>query len=366
MNWSAKRIWTICKSMNKRKKGAAAIAMVAAVVFATGIFYTKRESVTGTASAVSGQQTAEETAGETVSAKKIGICIYRYDDDFMKLVTKELKHSFVSDYDIEENNIFTFYAEEDLEKQQEQIEKLMDRGVCGLVIQAVEEAEIPAMVDQCRNRQIPVVFVNSEPPEEEKLRWSEENIAASWVGTDGRQAGTYQGELILESPHHGDFNGDGIVSYVMIQGDLDAEDTKNRTEYSVKTLTDQGIRVQKLMESSGNWEESRGKELTEQALKRYGRRAEVIICNNDAMANGAAAAIKEAGRTVGKDICLVGVDGLRSTVTAVRDGDVTGTVLNDYQGQAKKAAEVLMKLVDGEHVEAEYLVDHVKISGNGQ
>ena len=34
--------------------------------------------------------------------------------------------------------------------------------------------------------------------------------------------------------------------------------------------------------------------------------------------------------------------------------------------QRKKAAEVLMKLVDGEHVETEYLIDHVKISGNGQ
>ena len=124
--------------------------------------------------------------------------------------------------------------------------------------------------------------------------------------------------------------------------------------------------MQKLTEVSGNWEESRGKELTEQALKRYGRRVEVIICNNDAMANGASEAIQEAGRVVGKDICLVGVDGLRSTVTAVRDGNVTGTVLNDYHGQAKKAAEVLMKLVDGEHVETEYLIDHVKISGNGQ
>lgn len=82
-------------------------------------------------------------------------------------------------------------------------------------------------------------------------------------------------------------------------------------EYSVKTLTDQGIRVQKLTEVSGNWEESRGKELTEQALKRYGRRVEVIICNNDAMANGASEAIQEAGRVVGKDICLVGVDGLK-------------------------------------------------------
>ena len=366
MSWSVKRIWTICKSMNKKKKGAAAIAMVAAVAFAAGIFHARQVNTVETAQTASGQQEAEESSGETISAKKIGICIYRYDDDFMKLVTRELKNSFVNDYEIGENDIFTFYAEEDLEKQQEQIEKLIDRGVCGLVVQAVEEAKIPELTDQCAEKQIPVVFINSEPSEEEKQRWSEEKIPASWVGTDGRQAGTYQGELILESPYHGDFNGDGMVSYVMIQGDPDAEDTKNRTEYSVKTLTDHGIRVQKLMEVSGNWEESRGKELTEQALKRYGQRAEVIICNNDAMANGAAEAIKEAGRTVGKDICLVGVDGLRSTVTAVRDGNVTGTVLNDYHGQAKKAAEVLMKLVDGEKAETEYLVDHVKISGNNQ
>lgn len=366
MNWSVKRIWTICKSMNKKKKGAAAIVMVAAVTFATGIFYTREVKTTETAQTTSEKQTTEERAEETVSAKKIGICIYRYDDDFMKLITKELKNSFIENYGIEANDIFTFYAEEDLEKQQEQVEKLMERGVCGLIIQAVEEAKIPALADQCAEKQIPVVFINSEPAEEEKQRWSEEKIAASWVGTDGRQAGAYQGQLILESPEHGDFNGDGMVSYVMIQGDLDAEDTKNRTEYSVKTLTDQGIRVQKLTEVSGNWEESRGKELTEQALKRYGRRVEVIICNNDAMANGASEAIQEAGRVVGKDICLVGVDGLRSTVTAVRDGNVTGTVLNDYHGQAKKAAEVLMKLVDGEHVETEYLIDHVKISGNGQ
>ncbi len=48
-------------------------------------------------------------------------------------------------------------TEEDLEKQQEQVEKLMERGVCGLIIQAVEEAKIPALADQCAEKQIPVV-----------------------------------------------------------------------------------------------------------------------------------------------------------------------------------------------------------------
>ena len=108
--------------------------MVAAVTFAAGIFYTKEVKTTETAQTTSEKQTTEERTEETASAKKIGICIYRYDDDFMKLVTKELKNSFIEDYGIEANDIFTFYAEEDLEKQQEQVEKLMERGVCGLII----------------------------------------------------------------------------------------------------------------------------------------------------------------------------------------------------------------------------------------
>ena len=37
-----------------------------------------------------------------------------------------------------------------------------------------------------------------------------------------------------------------------------------------------------------------------------------------------------------------------------------------FRIEGARAAEVLMKLVDGEHVETEYLIDHVKISGNGQ
>ena len=114
--------------------------MVAAVTFAAGIFYTREVKTTETAQTTSEKQTTEERAEETISAKKIGICIYRYDDDFMKLITKELKNSFIENYGIEVNDIFTFYAEEDLEKQQEQVEKLMERGVCGLIIQAVEEA----------------------------------------------------------------------------------------------------------------------------------------------------------------------------------------------------------------------------------
>ena len=45
-------------------------------------------------------------------------------------------------------------------------------------------------------------------------------------------------------------------------------------------------------------------------------------------------AIDAAGRKTGKDIYLVGVDALEETVQYIKEGKVTGTVLNDQIGRA--------------------------------
>ena len=69
------------------------------------------------------------------------------------------------------------------------------------------------------------------------------------------------------------------------------------------------------------------------------------------MALGALQSIQQAGRTVGKDIYLVGVDALAEAVQDVLDGNMTGTVLNDDVGQATAAAEATKLYVEGSAVE---------------
>ena len=81
-----------------------------------------------------------------------------------------------------------------------------------------------------------------------------------------------------------------------------------------------------------------------------------------AMALGALQSIQQAGRTVGKDVYLVGVDALVEAVQNVVDGNMTGTVLNDDVGQATKAAEATKLFVEGKDVEKYYWVDYVKVT----
>ena len=80
------------------------------------------------------------------------------------------------------------------------------------------------------------------------------------------------------------------------------------------------------------------------------------------MALGAAQAIAANGRTVGKDIALVGVDALEECQQMVKDGTMTGTVLNDHIGQAQKAADAAKLVVEGGTLEKNYTVDYVKIT----
>ena len=74
------------------------------------------------------------------------------------------------------------------------------------------------------------------------------------------------------------------------------------------------------------------------------------------MALGALQSLQQAGRTVGKDVYLVGVDALSEAVQNVVDGNMTGTVLNDDVGQATAAAAATKLYVEGSKVEQYYWV----------
>ena len=80
------------------------------------------------------------------------------------------------------------------------------------------------------------------------------------------------------------------------------------------------------------------------------------------MALGAYQAIVDAGRVVGQDIYLVGVDALDECQAMVQDGTMTGTVLNDHIGQSHTAADVALKAAKGEKMEKYYWVDYVKVT----
>lgn len=303
--------------------------------------------------------TSESGSGETV---KVGIAIYRFDDNFMTLYREELQKYFAElteetgvkyELDIQD-------GKQDQATQTEQINNFITQGKDVMIINLVDKTAANAIINLAKNADIPIVFINREPETNDMRIWEGKT---TYVGADATQSGTFQGEIIADTPNQGDINGDGKISYIMLQGDPQNVDAQQRTEFSIRALEDAGLTPHALSEPyQANWDAAKGQEFTANALAQFGDDLEVVFSNNDGMATGAIQSIVAAGRNINEDIYLVGVDAIPEAIQALNEGKLTGTVLNDHFNQSHVAADIAIELANGGEAENYYWIDYVKVT----
>ena len=207
-------------------------------------------------------------------------------------------------------------------------------------------------MDKASAAGIPVIFFNRavESDEEEgKVLGSYDKCA--FVGTDAPEAGHMQGKMIgdyvTEHFDEIDLNGDGQISYAMFMGQLGNVEAIYRTQYAVEdanaVLTEAGKPELVYFDESntdcyqvdqdGNWSATAANNYMTTNLSQYneenGNMIELVICNNDGMAEGAISALNDKGYNLGTDDCktipVFGVDATDSAKQLIADGKMTGT-----------------------------------------
>ena len=305
------------------------------------------------------------SADSGVKTYKVGVAIYQYNDNFMTLYRQEIENYFKTlETDTVKYEITMVDGKNDMAEQTNQIDTFITQGMDVIILNLVQTSSAEVLIDKVVGAGIPLILINREPlgdNGDESYEGIINNPKVCYVGADARQSGTYQGEIVLALDNKGDINGDGVVSYVMIIGDPENPDAQYRTEFSIKALTDAGVEVKALVENVGNWDQTKGQEIAAAALAQFGDEIEVIFCNNDGMALGAAAAIEAAGRKVGEDILLLGVDALAECQEMVKAGTMTGTVLNDHIGQSHAAVDAAIAALKGEALQNYYWVPYIKV-----
>ena len=329
-----------------------ALTMVASVVAGCG---SKQEEATtepaATEDAAAEKTDAADTADAAAEAvdgdladKKVGVCIYQFSDNFMTLFRTELQ-SYLESKGFKAENIKIVDGANDQATQSGQIDNFITEGVDVMIVNPVNSSSAATITDKVVAANIPLVYINREPDATEEQRWADENMDVTYVGCDARQSGTFQGEIIADLGLDAiDLNKNGKVDYIMVEGDPENVDAQYRTEFSVKALEDEA------------------QQIVANALGQYGNDVEVVFCNNDAMAMGALQAIQSAGRTVGKDIYLVGVDALSEALEAVIAGNLTGTVFNDHFSQSHSAADAAINYLTGAENRHYIGCDYVKVT----
>lgn len=297
-----------------------------------------------------------------LSEARVGVCIYQFSDNFMTLFREELV-SYMVELGFTEENITLADGANDQATQSAQIDNFIADGVDVLIINPVNSSSAETITDKVVDAGIPLVYINREPDATEEARWEENGWNVTYVGADARQSGTFQGELIVDLGLDAiDFNGNGQIDYVMIEGDPENIDAQYRTQYSIAALEEAGLTVNCLDDQVGNWDQATAAQQVANALSQYGSDIEVVFCNNDAMALGALQSIEAAGRVMGEDIYLVGVDALAEALENVIAGTMTGTVFNDHFSQSHGAAAAAVRFLAGETCDYYIGCDYIKVT----
>lgn len=356
--------------MNKKKLVSLllALAMVFALAACGGDTQGTQESQNPGASASGGESTN--------GAAKVAVFYYNYADTYIASVRTALDAALdaagVTYQDFDGNNNQT--------TQNEAIDTALADNYNILVVNMVTTGSsdtAKAILDKAAAKGAKVIFFNraieEDGAEGSVLGADTYKDMVSFVGTDAPEAGHLQGQMIgeylVENYDTVDLNGDGVISYAMFKGDEANVEAIYRTQYGVedanKVLTEAGKPELAYFDSAstsgyqvdmgGAWSSAAALEYMTTNLAQYnetnGNMIELVICNNDNMAEGAISALQAAGYNTGaegsKTIPVFGVDATESAQALIAQGVMTGTVKQDAEGMANAICEMVQATAEG-------------------
>lgn len=317
-------------------------------------------------------QTAEKKPVEegktegTTGAADVAVFYYNFADPYISTVRANmdelLKANKLSFQNYDGNTVQA--------TQTDQINTAITNGAKLLIVNIVDSASDAAKkaTEAAKEAGIPIIFFNREVTNDIINSYDK----AVFVGTDPAEAGHMQGKLIGEFVDTNfdkiDLNGDGKISYVMFKGQEGNPEAEFRTQFGVEDADaylkeknrpalefyDKAQKSGYLVDPDGAWSAKAATDHMNNILAEYTTKSnnmvELVIANNDAMAEGAIAALQQQGFNNGADtttIPVFGVDAMDSAKQKIQEGVMTGTIMQDAKGMAEAIILIAKNAVAG-------------------
>lgn len=313
-----------------------------------------------------------DNPGTVASDLNVGVFYYTYDDAYISSVRTALDAALTG-----KGIAYTNYnCNNDQGTQNTSIQTALTNGANLLIVNLVTSGSADAaqaIVDMANG--VPVIFFNRAVDDADAGDPTlKANDKICFIGTDAPEAGHLQGKMVadylLANYDSVDLNGDGKISYAMFKGEEGNAEAIARTQYGVEDanngLTGAGkpeleyfnpsISDKYQVDLTGSWSAQAAVDYMNTNLAQYNESnnnmIELVICNNDGMAEGVVSALQAAGfnNGKGKTIPVFGVDATDTAKELISQGYMTGTVKQDADGMAKAIAETAASIGAGSTV----------------
>lgn len=265
----------------------------------------------------------EQPKKESLQDVKIGMSISTLNNPFFVSV----KDGIVKEAKKKGMETVVVDAQDDTSKQISGIEDLILKGVDVLVINPTDSAAISSSVLSANEAGIPVITID---------RSAEDGEVATFIASDnvsgGEMAGTYIVEQLGEK-----------ANVIELEGVSGASATRERGK-GFHNIADKQLNV--VSSQTAEFDRTKGLTVMENILQ-GNKDIEAVFAHNDEMALGAIEAIQAAG----KDILVLGFDGTKDALDAVKEGKLDGTIAQQPALIGEEAVNAAVKILKGDKVE---------------
>lgn len=273
-------------------------------------------------------------------ATTIGVSMQSFDDNFQTLLRNGLTRQADKLGGV---SVQLEDSQRDVGKQLSQVNNFIASGVDAIIVTLADTSAAPAITSAAQAAGIPLVYLNLEPVNVDKLPDNE-----AYVGSKETEAGmlgaTEACKLLIEQGRQA-----GAHAYIMM-GDLSHNAAIQRTQSVRDALsTDQCKFVTITDEQQAGWLRTAATDLMTNWLT-AGAPFDAVFANNDEMAIGAIQAMKSAGVDM-TNVVVVGVDATQDGLAAMKAGDLDVTVFQNAAGQAADAVDAAVALAGGKSVD---------------
>lgn len=230
-------------------------------------------------------------------------------------------------YDIE-IDVRSAQGEGDQQGQLAIVNNMVNQKYSALLLSPISDGNLVPGVEAAQRFNIPVVNVNDGIIE----------IAPNFVGPRAIENGERAAEWVSNK-----LNGEGEVAIVM--GMPLAFAARQRTIGFENWMAENAPGIKIVAKQNADWDRLKAQNLAEIWI-RQNPNLKAIFCNNDTMALG----VQEAVNSSGKDILVVGVDGIGEAYDSIRNGEMDATVDSFPFYKSQIAVEATLRILGGQEI----------------
>ncbi|MEV6447632.1 ABC transporter substrate-binding protein [Amycolatopsis sp. NPDC051716] len=231
-------------------------------------------------------------------------------------------------------------AQSDLNRQISDIKSMLDRGAQLLVVAPLNSDGLQPALDAAKAKKVPVITIDRKVTSQACTDY------LTFIGSNFVEQGKRAAEETARVT-----GGTGKVAILL--GSSGNNVTTDRTKgFKDELAKTPGLSV--VAEQTGEFDRSKGQSVMEQLIQSHPD-ITAVYAENDEMGVGAVNALKTAGKTPGKDVKIISIDGTRNAVQLIVDGSYNA-VIESNPRFGPLAFQTLQKFESGEPIPASIVI----------